>query len=924
MANTLNQLLQEAERRGVLGPEVKALVQEGTSRGLVDPLNKNAFGEAVVTTPLPRPTARSIQVPLEGAGSVPMSVPENPPEHVLFAADAGVLFDQPAEGGHFLSSLAFDRRNEVEAYRQALNKDENQQIDVRMGPASGQIEYFVPDKSRFSLVKPPRAHIAELQSLGGTGITMGTEVLAGGLTALATKSPALTALGAGGGATIGELMRLELGRRMGINQDVPAEDIIEQAAKTGAVAAGAGIAGEKLFRLSKFMYNMMRGRIVSDDLVGAGVDMEDAIKIQKAINERLDDQQFRFNVAQASNDEDLLNYQEVFKRSKEYSKQFGEFSDKQSTALNAYWTNINRPYRTRKTPTEVTEDVRGVAGSDVEREIAPADIFAESKQAELRHNLSSLSERPPEQLGSLLRDVGDREQQAFRNWADQRAKELNAAVGDAEFIVNSNTHTVVNDINDETRRLLFDSLKRSRTGLIGEAPQQVVEEGAEELAEEAVDEAADEVASSAAKVWDPDAKFTFQEAWSTVSALKTMERQSARGLSTESPDTGTIKRLIGALESDIDESFGKSSAGDLYDAFKHSYQVQKSRLDEGTVAKLMERRGGANGRFVMSDEQAFERLMVPGDKRAAQEISELIRDDPDALDAMRSGFASLYRNKVVKDGRIDIGEHEDFMRRRGSQLGVFFNREELKLIRDRRGVEAALRAREKRRDVVLERVNKSFEGQVTNLKDVDALSRLALDRANPEKSAELVSMLKRTPDVLRGVQSIVRQKMHEGVVGPMRNGKRAFSATRFNDYLNGKSGELGHRTNLKNIFGDEYVSNLDALNQALTITGREARFPNRSNTAFWSDTLKNLTRAYVGLFTRPGRFLTALDRLRGRAANKVIVKAMLNPDDLEKMISLKGVDLRSAQARTILGALGGTALTAGPRPGDFNFDSAAF
>ena len=920
MANNLTQLLQEAERRQLMTPQLRALADEAADRGIIAPITKNALDQPVKTSPLPMPVARDITVPLEGAGGVEMSVPEKPPEHVIRAAQSGVIFDEPAASGHFLQSLAFDRKNQVEAYRQALNKDAEKEIDVRLGPASGEIEYFIPERSRFALVKPPRSHVAEIQSLGGAGITMGSEALAGGITALATKSPALTALGAGGGAVVGELMRLELGRRMGINQDVPDEEIIKQAAKTGVIAAGAGVAGEKLFQFGKFVHNLMRGRLIQEDLISTGIDIEDAIKIQNSINERLEDTQFRFNLAQASNDEDLLNLQDFFKRSKEFSRQFGDFSDQQELALNQYWQNINKPYRTRRTPTETAEDVRAVAESDLARKTAPEDVFVATKNAELKENLSSLTERPPEQLGSLLRDVGDREQLSFRNWADARARELNNAVGDAEFIENAQTHKVVKDIADESKRLLFQSLRRTRTSLVGEAPEEAVEESGEEI----VEEAAEELESSLAKVWNPDARFTFQEAWSTVSALKALERQSAKGLSTETPDTGTIKRLIGAIESDINESFSVSPAAGLYDDFKRGYGIQKRRLDEGTVGKLMERRGGANGRYVLSDEQAFERLMVPGDKRAAQELRALVRDDADAVDAVRAGFSELYKRKAVKDGRIDIAAHDEFMKNRSGQLQQFFTKQEMKLIRDRKGIESALRARERNREDVLNRINQSFEIQIANIKDVDQLSRLALDTANPEKSAQLVSMLRRTPDVLRGVQARVRENMRERMVGPMRDGKRAFSPTRFNDFLNGKSGELGHRANLKNLFGQEYVDNLDTLNQALTITGREARFPNRSNTAFWSDTVKNLTRAYVGLFTRPGRFLTALDRLRGRAANRVIVQSILNPDDLQALLSLKGVDLRSAKARTILSALGGTALYAGPRPSDVNIESMAF
>ena len=154
----------------------------------------------------------------------------------------------------------------------------------------------------------------------------------------------------------------------------------------------------------------------------------------------------------------------------------------------------------------------------------------------------------------------------------------------------------------------------------------------------------------------------------------------------------------------------------------------------------------------------------------------------------------------------------------------------------------------------------------------------------------------------------VRKAMAERVAGEFRNGERFFSAANFDKFLNGKSGEAGFASVLGNVFSKQYVKDLQTLNRALAIASREARHPNRSNTAFWTQTVKNLARAYVGLFTRPGRFITAIASIRGRASNRVFVNAMLNPRNARALMSLQGVDLRTQKAAALVGALGGGAL----------------
>lgn len=137
---------------------------------------------------------------------------------------------------------------------------------------------------------------------------------------------------------------------------------------------------------------------------------------------------------------------------------------------------------------------------------------------------------------------------------------------------------------------------------------------------------------------------------------------------------------------------------------------------------------------------------------------------------------------------------------------------------------------------------------------------------------------------------------------------REFSAANFDKFLMGIGGEGGHLAIARNLFGEQYANDLTLLNQVLKRVRAEPRNINTSGTAFWENTVKGLARAYVGLFTTPGRFITAGARIKQRFAENMLYRTVADPVNLRKLMSLRGVDMRSSQARALLGSLGGSFL----------------
>lgn len=840
------------------------------------------------TSPLDLPTGEAplIMIPngavISGASRSGFG-PQFIPSIVVKAAKSGVEYDRPAKGGHFLSSFAFDEKNRLEAYRMATG------TSVRIGPQTGEIEYLNPQTGRYALALPPGAVMESIEGLAGPAVTLGAETFLATGTALFTKSPALTTFAAASGTFIGEIARLNLGKQMGINKDVTDDQIITAAAKSAGITAAFGVAGQQLMRVGKFVGDVINGRAFNQaTLKEMDLSVEEAQKIADDINSRVKTEKLKFDVAQATGDDDLLHMRDTFKRSKNFSKQFGAFDDQQFKSLEEFYSTINRPFNSRLSTPQTGDAVQDVAKSEIQRDLDRQNILVRMKEAELDSASRSIATRPHENLGPILRDVGETQQAEFTLWAREAATSLHNAAGGAPFIANRATHEAVSRIDDQVRSALFPSVQKPQRGLIGEEMD----------------------GDTIRKVFDPNARFTFIEAWEAISALKRIERVASKGLSTDAPEVGAVRSLYQALESDLRHSAQNSPLADQYDAFIRKYAQEKRRLDEGLVGQIMEKRGGKNGRYVIADDQVFMRFFTPGSDRAAKEILELVKNNPEQMQGVREAIGDFYKRTVMTDGRVDMAKHKAFMERYSRAAQVFFNKAEMRIFAKPGQVEQALRARETARRDAVDRINQTFEADIANLNNPGKVLSLVMDPSNPDKARQMMTMLDRTPDVKRAVRHQFVKQMTDRIHTMRRPGEPSlsFSPANLDRFLNGRGGDAGHRGIVKEVMGETYLKDMDTLNQALKIVSREARFPNRSNTAFWTDTVKNISRAYVGLFTRPGRMVTAIDRLRGRAAERVLANAMLNPENMRELMALAGRDLRSEKAAAIVSALGGSAL----------------
>lgn len=925
----LKRLEPEIEGPSSRPPLLQRLQEDLQSQGVPPPLPADRQPD---TTPIPIPEQQPLMEEPDNQdpgianlksrikGQHPGIKPVKPlPETVQRAADAGVAFDKPLEEGHFLSSLAWNRQNKIKAYEKASGDDPLKRKMFRVGPETGEIEYYDPDTNRFALASVPFVMdpVTGMASMGGTAITMTPEIIGGGAMAAITRHPVLANLGASGGAFVGEIARMALGKRLGINEDLTTEQLVKEAGLLAGISFAAGYGADKVFRIGKFIADAVvnPGAIDRAALKGVRENFDEASEIAAQINKHIEANKLSFNVAQATKHEDLLTYQEVIKRHPVYQNRFREFTDNQQKALVEFWDNIHKGYRVRgamKEQAAAGEAVQARAGREADAIEAVQDDIVRKYEADLSYHLNARTGKESEPVGPLLRDIGGKEQEAFNNWADTAIAQLDTVAGNEPFILNKNLATVVRKYSDQIDRSLLPSLQQPKRRLIGPEVEgkEAVPEDLRALRESITGEPQPETADIVSKIFDPTAKFTFREVWDAMSALGAAIRPAAKGLSTEEVPVGVLKDLRAAMWRDIEASSNGTGLAPMFDRFRAGYAKQKARLDKGAVGAIMERREGV-GPYKLESDKVFDRMVFSGSRERAEQVQDLIQEHPAASERIREAIVQKYRDTVYADGKFNRQAHMKFMRDHRNDLPVWFEKTDRRWFGQADGLAKALEARREARDRTLKQINATdFGRQIQGLRDPASVVNIIMDPKDPSKARRLMQILKNNranDDVIRALRYHVRTKMSQRVFDTEKGGIRKLNHNRFHNWLDGKGDDEGYASVLREIFGPQYVNNLRTLDQALQIAARETAAPNFSNTAFWGDTFKGLIRAYVGLFTTPGRFLTAADRIRQRAAQNVISKAMLNPEDLESLIKLRGVDARTSKAVHLLGNLGGTA-----------------
>ena len=805
----------------------------------------------------------------------------------MIAERSGVSIDDPATSkARFGASLGINPDQKALAIKNSLSKLYKQDIDVRIGSNTGELEYYNPKTKKYALVDKPGADLGDFSDLGGDAMVILPDLITTIFTAGASKAIGAGAVMAGAG----EYARLKIGQAAydinKFNPDgskVTEMQLAGEAAKTAGTSLAFGFGGLGVAKGIKAINNIVKGRIAPDDLVDYVGGKNNAEDLSRQINDKLEEaglnSRLKYKTSQALNDPDLMAVQQKMETSPRlgFVGEMTEATTKEMNALNDYFSLLRSEFDPKgllknQNQYDVDNLIKGVITKRNEPQIKALIKQQEATENLLNQTINELPNGTKVATGVNVRSAIDDTRRIWKDNADKALVKLDEAAGGVK-IKSDILGKAIKEIDDKQLDTIFNMADPS----IGKYLR------------------GDEIL-------DGSATLNISTLRNTMSYLKRQIRKGEKGLTTEDIDTGAYKYIVGKINEQIVRDAPPKFVT-AFDTYNDIYAKGKQRLDNTIVADVMKTRGG---RLVYGDDFVFDLTFKTGKNstRVADDIHDVIKDYPDAMLSYKGSINDLYKSKVIVNDKVNIKKHNEFIKNYESKLKIFFNPKEYNEIIKIGGFQKTINNIEKTREDILKSLSKSFEGKLQNASSGELLEKIYKPN-NIGQIKELKKILSKDPEIFQAFQNSVLKDLNERVtVKHGTIGIDVVSPARFKSYIYGEGGEKGYQFALKEIFGEAYMKNLRLLNDSLQITARKAP-AKLAEEGVYGNIVTDFIRVKVGQFSQAGRLLTAGKRIYHKTSNQIMKNAILNPENLADLMKLKNLNPKTAEAAYILGKLNG-------------------
>ena len=805
----------------------------------------------------------------------------------MIAERSGVSIDDPATSkARFGASLGINPDQKALAIKNSLSKLYKQDIDVRIGSNTGELEYYNPKTKKYALVDKPGADLGDFSDLSGDAMVILPDLITTIFTAGASKAIGAGAVMAGAG----EYARLKIGQAAydinKFNPDgskVTEMQLAGEAAKTAGTSLAFGFGGLGVAKGIKAINNIVKGRIAPDDLVDYVGGKNNAEDLSRQINDKLEEaglnSRLKYKTSQALNDPDLMAVQQKMETSPRlgFVGEMTEATTKEMNALNDYFSLLRSEFDPKgllknQNQYDVDNLIKGVITKRNEPQIKALIKQQEATENLLNQTINELPNGTKVATGVNVRSAIDDTRRIWKDNANKALVKLDEASGGVK-IKSDILGKAIKEIDDKQLDTIFNMADPS----IGKYLR------------------GDEIL-------DGSATLNISTLRNTMSYLKRQIRKGEKGLTTEDIDTGAYKYIVGKINEQIVRDAPPKFVT-AFDTYNDIYAKGKQRLDNTIVADVMKTRGG---RLVYGDDFVFDLTFKTGKNstRVADDIHDVIKDYPDAMLSYKGSINDLYKSKVIVNDKVNIKKHNEFIQNYESKLKIFFNPKEYNEIIKIGGFQKTINNIEKTREDILKSLSKSFEGKLQNASSGELLEKIYKPN-NIGQIKELKKILSKDPEIFQAFQNSVLKDLNERVtVKHGTIGMDVVSPARFKSYIYGEGGEKGYQFALKEIFGEAYMKNLKLLNDSLQITARKAP-AKLAEEGVYGNIVTDFIRVKVGQFSQAGRLLTAGKRIYHKTSNQIMKNAILNPENLADLMKLKNLNPKTAKAAYILGKLNG-------------------
>ena len=388
--------------------------------------------------------------------------------------------------------------------------------------------------------------------------------------------------------------------------------------------------------------------------------------------------------------------------------------------------------------------------------------------------------------------------------------------------------------------------------------------------------------------------------------LRRLERKAylaaQRGENAPSPET--ISGMVDALEASRNRIISRKDAPEglaeeleVLDTAFADFSKKFRNAQVSAVAKLRNAKNpeSAWGDFFHNESRG---------KTAVVEIAEELNKpkNADLFSDVGAAVRNKWLNTVVKRDsqgeitKIDVAAHSRFMNEYGAVLDSYLTQAERNALGSAKEFAGPVINTQARKKATVDKINTRFD--LGGGKDIEPefIFQRSWKEGGVSKFDEVYNVLRESPELLDTYKAFVYKDMFNPADNRVKlvNGREVLNPAELRTYVD------GNKDKLSTLFGPDYVRNLntilDVAEDALTAVPR--RGARREGNA-----LVGIIRGYVGMFTRPGRFLTFLNNQRGRMREDAMTMALADPAVLADMAKAAKVPLLSKEGQRLAGRI---------------------
>ena len=827
-------------------------------------------------------------------------------------------------------SLAFDEEAASKQMKIIAAKTFNvtpEEIDFRENPKSGALEFLNPETGRYQVVNAPNLTFSDIASISGDLMVAIPEVIGGiygrGLNFLnpvlfkgpkrikfinrilgdrGITLPIGTGIGSFSAASIGELMRVQLGNMIfkGMNPEITDGEVLKQASQAGylnALFTQGGLFAANTFKFFRKGLTFGKTKFNDIDFKDFNLNTEEAADVANDMNRKMQEvgitKKVQFNIAEASDDLKL-------------KQALAALENDPSVGLNGKISKMNKERAeafveffkgTGKTKYEDLIKDDDISQRKVGEMIMSALEVGKSGKLKAQKDLLNTSKA---NLEKTIERLGKTDVKKVDITYDKKKKK--SIFTDTEETISFNQQSgafirsAIGDVMKETQDKY--TKKFAKYGEVyGETPvdlyplQEALKKFDKRKAETLFANYSN-IRSLLDKELLDSSEVSMKYMMNTLSDLKSFQRAVDQGFpGTEGVQLAQVKQLIGAVDKSMKKSLGETSAA--YTNYKSLIEdyADDMKNTAGALRKILEVK---NGVPVIQNEDVFQqtyKATLPGKETRMDQIYEIMKNRPRVLTNFKQNILKDYKEQVFKNGKFSLDRHNAYIadENYGYALKKVFGSENFGKISKVGGLIKNVENAVKKQDKLVEDLKKATNGLLES-NNPATVFKSVYNVDNPELLQDVVKILKKDPQQLNALKRVVMDDVMAKSITP----DGYFDASNFKAYFSKRPQSRGKLFDI--VFADdkEYLNNVKTLRKALEITQRKA--PAKDVTVV-ENYLNHIIRSRVGVFTPEGRALTAVTAISQNMYKRRLANILGDPEKMKQLAAAEKIKIPKEVAK---------------------------